>query len=232
MIVSFLRLPNKRYRKPRVLITSEAYQPLNDAATALNWPTGMLVDKFSTAQSDILVVMLYTIKCPLYGRLHIDPDSAGHMKAERDGILVELTTTRLKDRRPGMASPVDEISMTVRVPPDELAQFVKQVGLELVDGSVYANLHKKLIAELQTFESGFSFAFGEEFPIEKLAWDRWVEEFTPETDAEAEALRITRVGAIAPRTHHGNMVALRHLRRYFAQANRYVDLRACQEITR
>jgi hypothetical protein len=168
--------------------------------------------------------MLYTITCPLHGRLYIVPDFAGHMKAERDGILVELTTTRLKDRQPATALPVDEISMTVRVPPDDLGQFVKQVGQELVDGSVYANLHKKLIAELQTFESGFSFAFGEEFPIEQLAWDRWVEHFTPETDAEAEALRITRVGAIAPRSHHGSIVEPRHLRRYFAQADRYVDL--------
>jgi len=168
--------------------------------------------------------VLYTLKCPLYGRLFIDPDSAVHMKAHRDDILVELTTTRLKDRRPGVALRVDEISMTIRVPPDQLTQFVMQVGHESVDGSVYAELRKKLILELQTFESGFSFAFGEEFPLEKIAWARWVEEFTPETDEEADVLLITRVGVISPRANLGNMLEIRHLQRYFAQADRYANL--------
>lgn len=167
--------------------------------------------------------MLFTVKAPFFGRLHLAPDDVGHMKAARDDIQVELRTSRRVEHR-AVALAVDEIAMTTRVPEDQVDQFIAEVGKEPVPGGVLFALKERLISELHTFESGFSFAFGDEHHVYRIAWERWIEEFTPETNDERRKLNVNRVGAIRPARQMGGLVEVRHLRHYFARADRYVEL--------
>lgn len=167
--------------------------------------------------------MLFTVIAPFLGRLHLSPDDIGHMKATNGDFTVELRSSR-PVKHPGLAVPVDEIAMTIRVPPEQLPSFMAQIGNEPQAGTAYASLKDRLVNQLQTFESGFAVAFGEDHVVFQVRWDQWVEEFTPETFAENQLLRVSRVGAIRPWRELGNLVEVKHLRYYFTRADRYVDL--------
>jgi hypothetical protein len=167
--------------------------------------------------------MLFTVRAPLDGRLYVPGEQIGHTTAVRGDIQVDLLTSRRPDN-PALAVAIDEIAMTTRVPEDQLDRFIAEAGGEPVPGGVLTTLKERLILELQTFESGYAFAFGEEHNLYRIAVEKWVEEFTPETDDEAARLTINRVGAIRPLPDRGALVELRHLRHYFGRADRYQDL--------